>query len=296
MPLSLEELERIKTLAITALVSDDILMETFVLKGGNALDLIYRIGTRASADLDFSMTGAFTAEEIKGLPTRISELLESTFRPEGYRVFDVHFLEKPRTQAKPHLDFWSGYKIEFKVIKEADSDRWGDNLEQIRRRAIDLGKSGAKSFDIEISKHEYTDPKQEAELEGYTIYVYTPEMIVIEKLRAICQQMPEYAPIVNRTRETSARARDFFDIHSVIEYFQIDLTTSENQELLRQIFGAKKVPLEFLGRIREYRDFHKAGFASLSQTVKAGIDLKDFDHYFDYVLEKIRSLEPLWVV
>lgn len=296
MPLSLEELERIKTLAITALVSDDILMETFVLKGGNALDLIYRIGTRASADLDFSMTGAFTAEEIKGLPTRISELLESTFRPEGYRVFDVHFLEKPRTQAKPHLDFWSGYKIEFKVIKESDSDRWGDNLEQIRRRAIDLGKSGGKSFDIEISKHEYTDPKQEAELEGYTIYVYTPEMIVIEKLRAICQQMPDYAPIVNRTRETSPRARDFFDIHSVIEYFQIDLTTAENQQLLRHIFGAKQVPLEFLGRISEYRDFHKTGFPSLSQTVKAGIELKDFDHYFNYVLEKIRSLESLWVV
>src|SRR5687768_15909247 len=94
MPLSLDELERIKTLAITALVSDDTLMETFVLKGGNALVLIYRIGSRASADLDFSMSGAFTAAELEELPKRINGLLQESFEPEGYKVFDVKFMEK----------------------------------------------------------------------------------------------------------------------------------------------------------------------------------------------------------
>ena len=47
------------------------------------------------------------------------------------------------------------------------------------------------------------------ELDDYTIYVYSPTMIAIEKLRAICQQMPEYA----LQRRPSARARDFYDIY-----------------------------------------------------------------------------------
>lgn len=40
---SLETLQRIKMLTISALVADDILMGILVLKGGNALDLAYDI-------------------------------------------------------------------------------------------------------------------------------------------------------------------------------------------------------------------------------------------------------------
>jgi hypothetical protein len=43
----LERLETIKIHAIIAMFSDDELMEKLVLKGGNALDLIYRISPRA---------------------------------------------------------------------------------------------------------------------------------------------------------------------------------------------------------------------------------------------------------
>lgn len=39
--LDLNFLERIKTLAIVAMFSDDDLMERLVLKGGNALDIVY---------------------------------------------------------------------------------------------------------------------------------------------------------------------------------------------------------------------------------------------------------------
>ena len=47
------DLERIKRLIIIALVSDDYLMETLVLKGGNALSVAYELSSRASFDLDF---------------------------------------------------------------------------------------------------------------------------------------------------------------------------------------------------------------------------------------------------
>lgn len=46
-------LEKIKKLAIISIVSDDELMEKLVLKGGNAIDLIYQVSGRASIDLIF---------------------------------------------------------------------------------------------------------------------------------------------------------------------------------------------------------------------------------------------------
>jgi len=53
------ELEQIKKLAVIAMFSDDELMEQLVLKGGNALDLVHRLSTRGSLDVDFSMQSDF---------------------------------------------------------------------------------------------------------------------------------------------------------------------------------------------------------------------------------------------
>ena len=47
------DFERIKRLIIIALVSDDYLMETLVLKGGNALSVAYELSSRASFDFYF---------------------------------------------------------------------------------------------------------------------------------------------------------------------------------------------------------------------------------------------------
>lgn len=60
--MDLRKIEQIKKLALIALFSDDDLMNTLVLKGGNALDLIYRVDNRASLDLDFSIEGQMTPE------------------------------------------------------------------------------------------------------------------------------------------------------------------------------------------------------------------------------------------
>ena len=48
-------LEKVKRLGVQAMFSDDELLDTLVLKGGNAMALIHRLSTRASIDLDFSM-------------------------------------------------------------------------------------------------------------------------------------------------------------------------------------------------------------------------------------------------
>ena len=123
--------------------------------------------------------------------------------------------------------------------------------------------------------------------------VYTPEMIVCEKLRAICQQMPEYGPTVNRQRAGSARARDFIDITSLVTMMKVDLSTKENRELLGHVFAAKRVKLSLLREIDKYRDFHRTNYEAVAATTKPGITLKGFDFYVDFVLGLIRQLEPL---
>lgn len=191
--------------------------------------------------------------------------------------------------------FWGGYQIEFKIIEYEKYSGLSDKIESLRRNALVVGNRQKKKIKIDISKFEYCIPKQKYEMDGYTIYVYTPEMIVIEKLRAICQQMPEYAGIVT-TPSRSARARDFFDIYATIEHFKIDLATKQNTELLNNIFAAKRVPVELIGKIQDYREFHRSDFTAVKDTVKIDTELRDFDFYFDYVVDKCRSLETLWKV
>lgn len=116
---------------------------------------------------------------------------------------------------------------------------------------------------------------------------------MFEKLRAICQQMPEYAEIVNSPSQ-SPRARDFFDIHTILKHFTIAVATPDNRELMRNIFAAKRVPLTLLRRIGAYRDYHRQDFASVEDTVIPDVQLKDFDFYFNYVLTAVESLKPLW--
>jgi Nucleotidyl transferase AbiEii toxin, Type IV TA system len=112
-------------------------------------------------------------------------------------------------------------------------------------------------------------------------------MIVIEKLRAICQQMAEYP----QRRYATARSRDFYDIFSTIKAAHIDLSAPEKSELVRHIFAAKSVPLSLLAKIEDYREFHRPDWASVELT--AAEKLETFDFYFDFVLQQVQLLKSL---
>jgi predicted nucleotidyltransferase component of viral defense system len=53
------DFEQVRKLTITALFSDDELLERLALKGGNALGLVYHLTSRSSFDRDFSIEGDF---------------------------------------------------------------------------------------------------------------------------------------------------------------------------------------------------------------------------------------------
>jgi hypothetical protein len=107
--MSPDELSEIRKIAMLAMVSDDALMERLVLKGGNALDLVYRISPRASLDLDFSIEDDFDPEELDALAGRVEQLLISAFRPNGFSVFDFQFSRRPPIDPEGMPRFWGGY-------------------------------------------------------------------------------------------------------------------------------------------------------------------------------------------
>jgi len=289
-----EELERIKRAAIVAMFSDDELMDLLVLKGGNAMDIIHQANARASVDLDFSVEDDFDDQAAQ---PKIERAIKTTFAQHKYHAFEVKMIKKPKKPDEMPEDlasFWGGYLVEFKLITQKRANEVEHDPETMRREAIRLGEG--TRFTIDISRHEYIADKEEYELDGYVIYAYPPDMIVSEKLRAICQQMPEYAGIIQRNGLGNQRARDFLDIEVLVRMFSIDLATERVRYMVEQMFAAKRVPLYLLGKIRQTRDFHAQGYEAVRATMKPGVEVKPFDDYFDFVVDACRGLEPLWNV
>jgi hypothetical protein len=296
-----DELLEIRKTIIIAIASDEQLMERLVLKGGNALDIVYRIGERSSLDVDFSMAGDFRDEdELVAMRERLFSALRDRFDSLGYAVFDEKLEHRPRDQGGPGLTVWGGYNAVFKLIPR---DRLlalggtpglaptGTLLDAVRREARVSGPNSQRVFLIEISKFEYCEGRTQTEVEGFDCYVYTPAMIAAEKLRAICQQLPEYA----LRRHPAPRPRDFFDIHTIATRAGCDLAAPAHHDLVRQMFATKEVPLELIAQIGtdETRAFHAQQWSAVVDAVRGGAP-EPFDFYFDFVVgEGRRVLEAL---
>jgi len=277
-------LERIKILTLKALMHDEKLMYGLVLKGGNALQIAYDITDRASMDIDFSIKDDFSELDFQRINGILESLLNEQFQTEKLVVFDIRFIERPKTNQEK---IWKGYNIEFKVTHQ--DNFYKDDLEKTRREAIKVLDQSTK-FSVDISSFEYIAGAKKHELEGTVLLVYTPEMIVIEKLRALCQSIPEYKEIIPTAR-IKGRARDFYDIWNICEQFSIDITTDENTVLVNEIFKAKKVPLSFLKLLPEYKDLQRENWASVEDTLTS--DNKGFDFYFAYTMNLISMIKNL---
>jgi hypothetical protein len=280
----------VRRTTIIALFADDELAGILALKGGNALSLVYGITSRTSVDLDFSRKQDFP--DFPVAKERIFRVLKDRFDSAGYVVFDEKLTAKPRIEGEDPTPWWGGYELNFKLIeKQRYEELIHTKPEKLRIEAAVTGPDNKRVFKVDFSKFEHIEGREEHELDDYSIYVYAPEMIVLEKFRAVCQQMPEYT----EPHLASPRARDFFDIHETIEKRAIDLTSPENVELLRLIFDAKQVPLLLLLLVGNTREFHRPDWPSVETSV-AGSSIESFDFYFDYVLEQIERLKALGIM
>lgn len=278
MAISLEEVRR---RILIGLFSDDELMDALVLKGGNALALVYDVGSRASLDMDFSIQAPFP--DLSKTGARIFESLRREFRSIGYVVFDEKFEIRPSERARGQPEWWGGYIVEFKLVERARYEQLRDDMRALRMGAEELGPLHRRKYTIDISQNEFCEGKVQREIDDYVIYVYSLEMIAGEKLRAICQQMPEY-----KLGTKKPRARDFYDVRQIITEHNIDLMTEKNLSVLAAIFAAKQVPLSLLGEIHKHRDFHALDWPSVEASISGAHGT--FESYFDFVVKLASDL------
>lgn len=275
-------LDIIKRLTLRALMSDENLFYRLVLKGGNALQMVHQVINRSSLDIDFSIEGEFNEEELKDMEIRLKHIFDKTFFKEGLKAFDIKFKLKPKNGDIPE---WKGYNIEFKTI---ESDKYESLVtDEARRRnaiKIDITNQSPK-FTVDISAYEYVDEATNVEIDGMLIKVYTLDMILLEKLRALCQTMPKYKYIVSTINPDKKRARDIYDICQI--YNVVGVGIANKKELLEEIFKAKQVPLSLLKDMEELRERNRLDW----ETVLADIpevekeNMKEYDDYFNKVLE-----------
>lgn len=279
-------IDEIRECCIVALASDSYLLDQLVLKGGNALALIHKIGNRASVDLDYSIEEDVDDPEV--LKARLKAALEAEFSKRKLVVVGVRFQSRPRSGSE-HVRF-GGYRFEFMLAPKEAFDSTPDDIQALGRAAILTGPNQQRKFRIEISRYEYCGWKQLESVAGKDVYVYSPDMIVAEKLRALCQQMPDYRYRSNKT----PRPRDLYDIYACILHAGVNVNTPEFAELLNHVFRAKSVPLQLLDQLENHRDFHFAGWDSVQVAVAE--DLDEFDFYFDFVLAEVNKSKPFWEI
>ncbi len=278
----------LRRIILEGLLEDDVLLEVLVLKGGNALELVYELIDRGSVDLDFSIDGDFA--DLVAIEGRVLDALARRLDRAGLALLDASMRQLPPPDAGPPIPWWGGYRVTFKVIRKELLVAHQHSIEKLRFNSVPVDSLQGRTFIIDISKHEYCRDKVRKPIGHGEIFVYTEEMCVVEKFRAICQQHPQYTAIVHRSAR--ARARDFFDIYAVVTKLSINLQLPENLELFRAIFATKHVPLELLAKIGETRETHRSDWDRLASASPP--PAHDYDFYFDFVADEARRLQVLW--
>lgn len=279
----------LKRIILKSLYATPPLKDILVLKGGNALSIVHERIERESTDLDFSLlSSSYTDSEIRDM---IKAVLGTHLQMHDLEVIDYEFRRVPSFEGEDKFPWWGGFKIAFKIVRRPTPETSGisANLKRLRKASIPADLNFKRTFSIDLSFQEFCDQATKYIVRDFEVFAYTEEMCVLEKLRAICQQHPEYCNTLGKFPKE--RARDFYDILKVLDGSGTDLTLPENKELCTRIFEAKKCPLELLGRISETREIHEQGATSLQSFL--AVD-SDFNLMFERVVELGRSLESSW--
>jgi hypothetical protein len=267
--------------SVLAVFKDPILARQLVLKGGSALRLLDHERSRLSIDADFSIPGSIRSEA--PYFARLERALSRRFKPLGYHLLDFRHTPRPK-QRKPELPkWWKGWLCEFKLVAPEFLDL---PLESRRRHALIPEGSNSSIIEIEISEHEYCGAERKRTIRGVVVHGYTRELLVMEKLRAICQQHPDY-----RFRSSKNRARDFYDIYT--------LSRTLNEGFVRRcrkhlspVFAAKEVPLTLLNAVwdEDFLSVQRGGFSQVVDSTRG--TLLDFDVYVEHLRYLILQVCP----
>jgi len=277
------KIDEVITQAIVSIYSSSALSELLILKGGSAMRLFDDMDSRLSIDADFSLKDRLT--DSNRVFKEMSRCITKAFRAHGYDLLDFKASRRPRKIRKGFPVWWGGWACEFKLVDRKHRQK---SLETRRRNALVPEGSNSPRISIDLSEHEYCGKQRAKMLHGTKIRAYSREMLVLEKLRAICQQHPDYP----YRQETENRARDFYDIHSLT----IDIDDGfirRCQFHMGAVFGAKEVPLWILHALWKddaFIDEFRRGFDQVRDMVRGPVD--SFDVYLEHVRFLLKDICP----
>ncbi len=275
------DIKRVIEESILAIFSNDELSHQLVLKGGGALHFLEGRDDRLSTDLDFSIRQ--TISDPEGIFKKIEKALTRQFKTLKYDVIDFKYQAKPKKAEKSPV-WYRGWLCQFKLSLPKHQE---DSPASRSRAALIPTGSNSSNIEIEISEHEYCDATRKKRVSGITVEGYTKEALVLEKMRAICQQHPSY-PYSNHIKN---RARDFVDIYHLTSNFdEAFLETCRRH--IKQIFEIKHVPIELLSSYwdEEFIDTQRRGFAEVVDSLKR--KAYDFNVYLEHLRYLTRELWP----
>ena len=234
--------DNIRSICLTAIFSNNELSQLLTLKGGNALKLL-GLTERQSQDLDFSISESRRLD-IKSHKILFESLITKAFSDLGYQVENFKLEHRPSKRNDSIPPWWGGYFISFIILSQETFELLDDKQRQnIGAHGITI-ENGQKKIKIDLSFDEYTENRISYNLNGVDIFVYSPLMIVDEKIRASCQQLPEY-----KLSKEKERSRDLFDIYSIlvsnIDDF-INLDSPNNISIIKKMFDLKGVNIDLL--------------------------------------------------
>lgn len=276
----------IETLLL-AIYSNKMLADKLILKGGQALRVKEKLINRFSADADFSTPQNIENTEI--FFELLHTALSKEFHDQGYYVFSFKFTKRPKTLKTGAPDYWSGWGIEFKII---EANKRNLSKEKLDREALIPDGAISPRITLDVSEYEYCGSIEKIKI-GHSDVVatsYSRTLLILEKIRAICQQHPKYPH-----KNSDQRARDYYDIERLWEKsLQQDDETFFIEELqahVRSVFAAKDVNTNLLVAIFEadFIEIQRSGWAQVVDTVKGR--LQNFDYYVE-TLRRIVAYLP----
>jgi len=273
------KIDEVITDTIIAVYQDPELAGWLFLKGGSAMRIFDNCTSRLSIDADFSIVKSIKNEKLFfGV---IRKNVGVHFRKLKFDIIDFKQTRKPRKIDPKKPDWWGGWLCEFKLVS---FEFRGKSLNVKRRNALIPEGANSSKIILEISEYEYCGKSRIKSILGVKIKGYSRELIVLEKIRAICQQHPEY-----QFRSSKNRARDFYDIYELTTDID-DGFSKRCSKHIQKVFKAKEVPLNFLDDLwrDDFIDEQRRGFDEVKNTVTGNI--QDFDVYVEHLRFLVKEI------
>ncbi|GMT42357.1 MAG: hypothetical protein IEMM0002_0768 [bacterium] len=266
------KIDKVINECLIALFNNSLISNTLILKGGTALNVSENIKKRLSTDIDFSVSGQIVSPEV--FFKELKKSLFDHFIKQDWEIFDFEKIKKPKNKHESKPPTWGGWLVHFKII--GVNHNFSDIAKKRRNALIPQGHISSK-IKLEISEHEFCELIKEIRIDGVLIKVYHPVLLVLEKLRAICQQHPSCPH-----HSAKNRARDYYDIYELLKKHRSASFFKSLRDYIEPVFKAKDVDLEIILKIfgDDFVEFQRNGFEAVIKSLSESPGkIEDFSFY-----------------